>query len=35
VETAKKVLKTLGPQEPEFSAKVDEAMGKLEGVGEK
>jgi virulence-associated protein VagC len=35
VETAKKVLKMLGPQEPEFSAKVDEAMGKLEGVGEK
>ena len=35
VETAKKVLKTLGPQEPVFSAKVVEAMGKLEGVGEK
>jgi virulence-associated protein VagC len=33
VETAKRVLKTLGPQEPEFLAKVDEAMGKLEAGG--
>jgi virulence-associated protein VagC len=36
VETAKKVLKTLGPLEPELAAMMDEAMRKLqEGGGSK
>jgi virulence-associated protein VagC len=35
VETAKKVLKALGPHEPEFSAMIDEAMRKVEEDGEK
>lgn len=36
VETAKKVLKTLGPLDPGFSTVVDEAMRKLQdGGGEK
>ena len=35
VETAKKVLKTLGPLEPEFSVMMDEAMRKLQEGGAK
>jgi virulence-associated protein VagC len=33
VESAKKVLKTLGPLEPELSAKMNEAMRKLQEGG--
>jgi antitoxin VapB len=34
LETVRKVIKTLGPLEPEFAAMMDEAMRKVQGGAE-